>query len=350
LSAAPSRLRGVIAGFGAVASEGHLPAWQTRAGVTIGAICDPVAERQRRHLAHRTLKGVRVYDNLDLMLDGERPDFVDIASPPAFHAAAARAALEAGAHVLVEKPLCLSLDEFDSIATLARDNSRVLACVHNWKYAPAYRLAGEMIADGRLGRVRHVALERMRPHPAGADGEGGRWRRDPALGGGILIDHGWHVFYLMRWLMGGEDPLAVSAWIGMMGSAGATTSGGAEEVADIRVIFPHERVATAHLSWHAPIRRTSARIYGAGGLLEIENDTVVHTDAVGNRSDISVIDAPDDSYHRAWFTMVAERFESAIRSGGGEFAAADLAEARSALAMIVAARKSALSSGVAVEV
>ena len=45
------------------------------------------------------------------MLDGERLDFVDVASPPAYHAAAARMALEAGAHVLVEKPLCLARDE-----------------------------------------------------------------------------------------------------------------------------------------------------------------------------------------------------------------------------------------------
>jgi len=345
LSAAPPRLRGVIVGFGAVAASGHLPAWSVRPGVTIGAICDPVAER--RHLAHRTLKGVRVYDNLDLMLDGERPDFVDIASPPAFHASAVRAALEAGAHVIVEKPLCLTLDEFDSLAAIARANERVLACVHNWKYAPAYKLAGEMIADGRLGPVRHLALDRMRPAPAGADGDGGRWRRDPASGGGILIDHGWHVFYLLRWLMGGVNPHAVSAWM-----AGASSNGGAEEVADIRVVFPGDRIATAHLSWHAPIRRTSARIYAVGGLLEIDNDTVVHTDAAGIRRGLSVADAPDDSYHSTWFASVAERFENAIRlgrSGGDETISEDLAEARSALAMIVAARKSARSDGVAIE-
>ena len=46
-----------------------------------------------------------MYEDLELLLDGEAPDFVDVASPPAYHAGAARAALEAGAHVIVEKPL-----------------------------------------------------------------------------------------------------------------------------------------------------------------------------------------------------------------------------------------------------
>lgn len=72
----------------------------------------------------RLIKNVRVYDDLELMLDGESPDFVDIASPPAYHAAAARAALAAGAHVIVEKPMCLTLEEFDTIAELARRKSR----------------------------------------------------------------------------------------------------------------------------------------------------------------------------------------------------------------------------------
>ncbi len=60
-----------------------------------------------------------MYDDLELMLDGEAPDFVDVASPPGLHREAASAALVAGAHVLVEKPLALTLGEFDELAALA---------------------------------------------------------------------------------------------------------------------------------------------------------------------------------------------------------------------------------------
>ncbi len=120
-------------------------------------------------------------------------------------------ALAAGAHVLVEKPLALSLGEFDELAALAAEKQRVLMCVHNWKYAPAYAAAREAIEAGRLGAIRFISVDRLRTEPAGAGGSGGKWRASAASGGGILIDHGWHVFYLMNWLLGGETPISVSA-------------------------------------------------------------------------------------------------------------------------------------------
>src|SRR6266436_1748666 len=96
-------LRGAISGFGEVAARAHIPGWRTRANVSTAAIHDPVAAR--RHQAINLVKNARVYDDLELMLDGEALDFVDIASPPVFHADAATLALASGAHVLIEKPL-----------------------------------------------------------------------------------------------------------------------------------------------------------------------------------------------------------------------------------------------------
>ena len=75
-----SVLRGAISGFGEVAAQAHLPGWLTRSEVSIVAVHDPVSAR--RHHAINVLKKARIYDDLDLMLDGEALDFVDIASPP----------------------------------------------------------------------------------------------------------------------------------------------------------------------------------------------------------------------------------------------------------------------------
>src|SRR5712671_4589785 len=111
-----SKLRGAISGFGEVAARAHLPGWRTRDDVGIAVVHDPLSAR--RHEAIRLIKSVRVYDDLGLMLDGESPDFVDIASPPAYHAESIRAALNAGAHVLVEKPLCLTLHDFNQLKEL----------------------------------------------------------------------------------------------------------------------------------------------------------------------------------------------------------------------------------------
>jgi predicted dehydrogenase len=326
------KLRGAIAGFGAVAAEGHIPGWAARPEVQLAAICDPVAER--RHHALRILKGVRIYDDLALMLDGERPDFVDIASPPTFHAAAARAALEAGVHAIVEKPLCLDLAEFDSLVALARGRGQVLMCVHNWKHSAAYRRAHELIASGRLGRVREIRLERLRIGPAGGEGPGARWRREPALGGGILIDHGWHVLYLAQWLMGGDAPRLVAS------RPGARSERGAEESAELELSFPGGRRATINLSWRAGVRRTSASIVGDRATLEIEGDSIRLKEGASEQ-DLSVVDAPDDSYHSAWFGALAAEFAAAIALGGGAIMETNLAEARSALGVILEARASA---------
>src|SRR5215472_18035573 len=179
------KLRGAISGFGEVAAKAHLAGWRTRDNVSIGVIHDPISER--RHRAINLIKNVRVYDDLELMLDGEALDFLDIASPPAFHAAAAKLALEANVHVIAEKPLCLDTSELAQLSSLAARNHRLLMCVHNWKYSPAYRRAHELIFAGQLGQVQHVSLVRMRGESAGSSpsevGSGERWRLDSKAGG-----------------------------------------------------------------------------------------------------------------------------------------------------------------------
>jgi predicted dehydrogenase len=332
-------LRGAISGFGEVAERAHLAGWRTRPDVNIVAIHEPIA--QRRHHALRLFPNLRAYDDLELMLEGERPDFVDVASPPSFHAAAARAALDAGAHVLVEKPLCLDSDEFAELTAAAASRRRVLMCVHNWKHSAAYRAAHELVAAGRLGDIRYISLERLRNAPAGVSlDSGGRWRLAAESGGGILIDHGWHAFYLMRWLIGGSDPLAVSAWLGKDAAASV------EEVADVRVIFPGERVASAHLSWRSPIRRTHALLYGDSAMLEIDNDRVALTNRSGSSEIVTVRSEIDDSYHSAWFGQVAASFERAIAEGPDSLEATEnLAEARVALSLTLGARQSTRKGG-----
>jgi predicted dehydrogenase len=331
------RLRGAIVGFGAVAAQGHLPGWGRRPDIQIVAVCDPIAER--RHEALRTIPDVRVYDDLELMLDGERLDFVDVASPPAFHAPAAEAALAAGAHVLVEKPLCLNRDQFERLVRHANERSRVLMCVHNWKHAPAYRMAHNLAASGKIGAPSYLSFVRLRTGPAGGTNRDA-WRLARARGGGILIDHGWHVFYLMHWLTGGAKARAVSAWLEL------SSDGQTEESADIRVTCERGCLVHAHLSWNAPVRRTSTAICGQSGLVEIDEGCVTLTEHSDRREVVPIADEADNSYHPAWFAAVAADFEAAIAEGtSSEIIAVNQAEARAALRIIEAARESSDAGG-----
>ncbi|HKD68756.1 MAG TPA: Gfo/Idh/MocA family oxidoreductase [Candidatus Binataceae bacterium] len=329
------KLRGAISGFGQVAEQGHLPGWRRRPEVEIVAIHEPIAER--RQAALRAIKNVRVYEDLGLLLAGESPDFVDIASPPAYHAGAARAALEAGAHVLVEKPLCLDLKTLDDLYSLGSSHRRTLFCVHNWKHSPVYRRASEAISAGVLGGVSYCALTRLRTQQAG----GAPWRVDPVIGGGgILIDHGWHVFYLMQWLMGGQAPLTIGARLEVF------PPGVVDEVADLTATFSGGRLGHIHLSWRAPARRTSAILYGDEGMLEIEDSTIRLTRRSRGSEDLPVIEEPDNSYHPAWFAALAEEFEAAIAQGPqGRITRQNQREAQTALAILLAAKTSQASAG-----
>ncbi len=320
-----------------------MPTWLHRPGVQIVAICEPDAKR--RHAALQTVADVHVYESLDLMLSGERLDFVDIASSPASHAWAAKQALEAGIHALVEKPLCLEPAERIALESLAHARGRVLMCVHNWKYAPPYRRAAEMVRAGELGTLRRLAFTRLRTVPAGGRSRAREaWRLEPAQGGGILIDHGWHVFYLMTWLVGGAgEPQSVLARLGFEPGSEA------DATAEIEVRFG-EISASAKLSWIADRRSTTAFLEGDAASVEIDGDRLaVTTLATGRRSTFTVEDAPDDSYHRAWFAGVAEEFERAIAGGpASSEALQNLREARIALDLIVAARASARQGGLKV--
>ena len=338
-------LRGAISGFGAVAARAHLPGWRSRPTVNIVAVHDPVAAR--RHHAINLIKNVRVYDDLELMLDGEALDFLDIASPPVFHAAAVKLALEAGVNLIVEKPLCLNTRELEELSNLAARNDRLLMCVHNWKYSPAFQRAHDLISGGRLGQVHYISLVRMRAGQAGS-GLGGvegseRWRLEPNAGGGILIDHGWHAFYLAHWLMGGDEPLSVSSHLHF------APLNGVDDVADSRIEFPGARMVNVHLTWRAPVRRTSTIIMGTAGLLEIEGDRLFLTDRSGRVEDYSVIDAPEDSYHAAWFIAAVADYERVLNQGPhAELALMNLREAAAALTLTIAARRSAAQNGAAV--
>ena len=334
-------IRGAISGFGEVAARAHLIGWRTRSNITLNVIHDPISER--RHEALRLIDGVRVYDDLELMLDGEALDFVDISSPPSLHAKSAATALAADASVLVEKPFALSLADFDDLARIADAKRRVMMCVHNWKYAPPYATARDVIASGRLGDVHLMSLDRLRTQPAGKGGAGGRWRQSAASGGGILIDHGWHVFYLMQWLLGGARPKTVSAQLAFPPDSDA------DDAAEMRIEMTGGCIATSHMSWRSGRRCTSAKVEGDRGRLDIEGDQVTFTDRDGHIEDLTVADAPDDSYHAAWFAGMARDFEEAVIAGyDSPIARGNRVEARNCVAIIGAARASSTCRGDAI--
>ena len=110
-------LRGAFIGFGNVGAEGHLPGWRSRNDVTIVGATDAAAARREAFLT--ACPESRWYDTVDDLLSDKTLDFVDICVPPSSHANVIRRALDAGLHVLCEKPLITRVEDAEIVASAA---------------------------------------------------------------------------------------------------------------------------------------------------------------------------------------------------------------------------------------
>jgi predicted dehydrogenase len=156
----------------------------------------------------------RAYGDWQEMLAGEqaRPDRVDlvtIATPNATHYAIARAFLAAGFHVLVEKPMTVTVDEGEDLVRLAQSSGRICAVNYGYTGYALVRHMRAMVARGDLGAVRLVVAEFAHGHhadAADADNPRVRWRYDPAQAGisAQFADCGIHALHMASYVTGQE--------------------------------------------------------------------------------------------------------------------------------------------------
>jgi predicted dehydrogenase len=140
--------------------------------------------------------------------EGERMDFVSIVTPNHMHFPPAKAALEAGFHVLSDKPATLSLDEAKELAKIVAKSGRLYGLTHNYTGYPLVKQAREMVHEGKLGKIRKVVVE----YPQGwlatrieASGQKqAAWRTDPKRSGaaGCIGDIGTHAENLAEYITG----------------------------------------------------------------------------------------------------------------------------------------------------
>lgn len=190
-----------IIGCGAVTEQRHLPALRRVRGIEVIALADSDRGRVAR-VADQFGVARRESDYRDLI---ERRDVeaVAVCVPPQLHAEVALAALKAGRHVLIEKPLALSLPECDLLSERARAHPALKVMVgFNLRWHRLLRRARDLIRVGELGDIKLVRTVftsgvRLREEPA-------NWRRLRETGGGALFELGVHHFDLLRFLLGSE--------------------------------------------------------------------------------------------------------------------------------------------------
>jgi predicted dehydrogenase len=189
-------------------------------------------------------------------------DAVVVSTPNAYLCEIAVAALEAGKHVLIEKPMGRDLADAEAIAATARVARGRFKIGFNHRYHPALRAAYERFAAGDIGDVISI---RARYGHGGRPGYATEWRGDPALaGGGELTDQGVHVIDLIHWFAGVPDEafayLTNAVW----------PIAPLEDNAFALLRYVNGTVASLHTSWTQWKNLFSFEIFGRDGSLAVE--------------------------------------------------------------------------------
>ena len=209
--------------------------------VRIGTVCDLSPERLA--LVQRNIPNVDRFssDSLEAITD-PRADAVVIATPVSTHFDLARRALEAGKHVLVEKPLCQNLRQGEELVELAAECGKLLCVGHVFLFNNAVREVYRLIHSGELGRINYIYSTRTNLGPFRTD-VNAMW--DLAAHDLSILDY---------WL--GADPLSVTA------HGRAYLNPGIEDVAYASLTYPDNIVAFLHASWLSPRKVREITIIG----------------------------------------------------------------------------------------
>src|SRR5262249_37474449 len=133
----------------------------------------------------------RVYADYAELLGREQLDVVDVVLPTHLHSEAARAVLESGRHLLMEKPMAPTLAECDALIARGKAKGRLVAIGHEFRLSSLWGKAKAMIDAGAVGRPLYVLIELWRrPYRLGADG----WRYDIARVGNWILEEPIHFF------------------------------------------------------------------------------------------------------------------------------------------------------------
>jgi predicted dehydrogenase len=194
-------------------------------------------------------------------------DAAVIATPNALHAPQAIAFLEAGKHVLVEKPMAPTLAEADAMVAAARRAGAWLMVAHCWRFHPDVRALRARVERGELGEI-----VKTRGYGAHAGWGPSGWFTDPALaGGGALLDMGVHAIDTTRYLLGDPLPVRVCAAVGTRYGSYAV-----DDDAVLLVTWSNGTTSVVESGWWQPKvagLEADTELYGTGGYARVWEQT-----------------------------------------------------------------------------
>ena len=195
------KLRVGLIGAGAIAQACHGPGYERSGRTELVAFADP-AKARHGEMTER-FKGIRGYRDYASMLREEQLDVASVCTPNAAHAEATIAALEAGCHVLCEKPMATTVDETEAMMAAAKRARRKLMVGFTHRLMTGPAKCREMLRAGHIGKpfMIRVRFAHGGPYPGWAKDPDTFYRPETAAGGAML-DMGIHAIDLCNWIMG----------------------------------------------------------------------------------------------------------------------------------------------------
>jgi predicted dehydrogenase len=327
-----------VVGCGVI-SRFHLNAIQSIEDAALRGVYDTVSENAQHVAAEYD---VQAYSDYAALLADKEVDAVCICTPSHLHAPLALEAIAAGKHVLIEKPIALTLEECDAISAAAKRMVVQVGVVSQLRYSPAIGRVRHALETGLLGRITRCDLY-MKYYRPQSYYDSGTWRGTLSMdGGGALMNQGIHGIDLVQYLMGPADSIyALSSTL----------------VRDIEVEDTLTDVVEWHCGAHGVIQASVGdypgfprriEINGESGTIILEEDRIIKWEMEGNTA-CHIYEQPSAPEVRSHSEASAinpsghiaqlRNFIDAVR-GEGQLLVDDR-EGRKALIMILAAYRSA---------
>ncbi|GJM41951.1 MAG: oxidoreductase [Ardenticatenaceae bacterium] len=206
----------------------------------------------------------QAFGSYEAMLASDAVDAVYISLPNHLHAEWSIKAMQQGKHVLCEKPFALTLGEVDEMIAVSQQTGCILTEAFMYRHHPQTKIVGEMVQNGRLGRITLV-----RSVFNFAFGSRENIRLVPEMGGGCLWDVGVYPLSLAQYIMGGPPQQVVgNQWIG---------ESGVDEVFSGQMLYENGRTAQISASFCTPLH-TIGEIIGTEGRLTMNRPFTGHND------------------------------------------------------------------------
>ena len=208
-----SKLRVGFIGAGAI-TELHYLGYQDNPTAELHAICD--VDEDLLHSRASDWGISKTFTDYRQLLADPEIDAVEVITPHHLHAEMGIAALEAGKHVSIQKPMAITVAECDALIAKAQRAGKRMRVFENFRFYPPLVKAKELLDTGEIGEPLSIRIKCVQG-TSGADWEipyrRWEWRFDPARGGGgrVILDYGYHLFSIARWYLGPVEK--VFAWI-----------------------------------------------------------------------------------------------------------------------------------------